>query len=54
MLLTRAMEDYTYYCKGKDLSLQTLRWYGLELRLFAKWLRGEQGITKLDDIRRRR
>src|SRR5258706_16158208 len=51
MLLTHALEDYSYACKGRNLSDQTQRWYEHKLRYFALWLKDEQGIAQLEDIR---
>lgn len=51
MLLSEALDDYGYHCKGRNLSAQTRRWYEHKLRYFSTWLKDEQGITRLEDIR---
>lgn len=50
MLVSHALEDYGYACKGKNLSAQTRAWYDHKLRYFAAWL-GTQGIVDIGDIR---
>lgn len=45
------VDDFLVSCDFKNLSKRTLSSYEQTLRLFARYLKEEQGITKTEDVR---
>jgi site-specific recombinase XerD len=51
MKVTACVDEYRLYCRAKNMTPGTWRWYESKLRLFAAYLRDEYGIAELESIR---